>query len=103
MQMEKKTVWITGADRGVGFSLCEEFLRGGWRVFAGRFMPEWTALDTLKEKYPEALEILPLDVGSDDSVRAAAKATAARCGHVDLLVSCAGISGGDDPEETRAI
>ena len=44
MQMEKKTVWITGADRGVGFSLCEEFLRGGWRVFAGRFMPEWTAL-----------------------------------------------------------
>ena len=28
MQMEKKTVWITGADRGVGFSLCEEFLRG---------------------------------------------------------------------------
>ena len=77
MQMEKKTVWITGADRGVGFSLCEEFLRGGWHVFAGRFMPEWTALDTLKEKYPEALEILPLDVGSDDSVRAAAKATAA--------------------------
>ena len=103
MQMEKKTVWITGADRGVGFSLCEEFLRGGWRVFAGRFMPEWTALDTLKEKYPEALEILPLDVGSDDSVRAAAKATAARCGYVDLLVSCAGISGGDDPEKTRAI
>ena len=103
MQMEKKTVWITGADRGVGFSLCEEFLRGGWHVFAGRFMPEWTALDTLKEKYPEALEILPLDVGSDDSVRAAAKATAARCGHVDLLVSCAGSAGGDDPEKTRAI
>ena len=63
MQMEKKTVWITGADRGVGFSLCEEFLRGGWRVFAGRFMPEWTALDTLKEKYPEALEILPIRCG----------------------------------------
>ena len=49
--MERKTVWITGADRGVGFSLCEKFLEGGWHVFAGQFMPEWPALDALREKY----------------------------------------------------
>ena len=36
-------------------------------------------------------------------MRAAAEATAARCDHIDLLVSRAGISGGDDPEKTRAI
>ena len=46
----------------MGFAL-REILEGGWHVFAGQFMPEWLALDALREKYPDALEILPLDVG----------------------------------------
>lgn len=98
-----KTVLITGADRGVGYSLCECFLTGGWRVLAGQFMPEWPQLAELKEKNPEALEIISLDVGSTASVQAAAKTAAALCDHIDLLVSCAGIAGGDDYAKTRAI
>ncbi len=33
----KKTVMITGADRGVGFAMCRLFAEAGWQVFAGRF------------------------------------------------------------------
>ena len=35
-----KAVVITGADRGIGYALCEEFLSGGYRVFAGQFLPD---------------------------------------------------------------
>ena len=91
-----KTVMITGADRGVGHALCEQFLMGGWHVLAGQFMPEWPQLGELKQKYPDALDIIPLDVGSTESVQAAAKAAGELADHVDLLVCCAGISRGDE-------
>ena len=98
-----KTVVITGADRGVGYALCERFLEGGWHVIAGQFMPDWPQLMALKEKSPEQLAVLPLDVGSTASVESATAQTAKLCAHVDLLVSCAGIAGGDTYEKTRAI
>ncbi|MGN0478402.1 MAG: SDR family NAD(P)-dependent oxidoreductase [Hominenteromicrobium sp.] len=98
-----KTVFITGADRGVGYALCERFLEGGWHVIAGQFMPDWPQLAALKAKNPERLDVLALDVGSTQSVESAAAQTAGLCDHVDLLVSCAGIAGGDDYEQTRAI
>lgn len=91
-----KTVFVTGADRGVGFCLCEEFLRDGWRVIAGQFMPDWPELAALQKNYPNTLYILPLDVGSTESVQNAAAETAKITGCVDLLVSCAGISRGPD-------
>ena len=47
-----ENVFITGADRGVGFALCEEFAAHGFRVLAGQYMPEWGALAELAEKYP---------------------------------------------------
>lgn len=98
-----KTVLITGADRGVGYALCECFLAGGWFVMAGQFMPEWTQLAELKEKNPEMLELIPLDVGSTASVQAAAERVAELCDHLDMLVSNAGIARGDDFERVRGI
>ncbi len=89
-----KTVVITGADRGVGFGLVERFLQLGWRVFAGQFMPQWPELAQLREGHPKRLILLPLDVASDDSVRAAAKAVRGQTCRVDLLINNAGISGG---------
>lgn len=91
-----KTVMITGADRGVGYALCECFLNGGWHVLAGQFMPEWPQLSELKAKYADRLDIIPLDVGDTASVQAAAVAAKELVDHVDLLVSCAGISRGDE-------
>lgn len=47
--------------------------------------------------------MIPLDVGKTESVQAAAEASAALCDHIDLLVSCAGISGGETYEKMRAV
>lgn len=68
-----KNVFITGADRGIGFALCRCFLDNGWQVFAGRFMQDWPQLDRLKEEYGERLSLINLDVGSQKSVSQAAK------------------------------
>ena len=94
-----KSVLITGADRGVGYCLCECFLSGGWRVYAGQYMPDWPWLDKLKALHPDRLTLLPLDVGSDESVRQAAR----QVEQLDMLVSNAGIFGGDDEAAVRSV
>ena len=50
-----KTVLITGADRGIGYSLCECFIEGGWYVIAGQYMPEWPQLSALAENIRSSL------------------------------------------------
>ena len=93
-----KTVFLTGADRGIGSALCGEFLRAGYRVFAGQFMPEWPELDRLQEAFPSLLTPIPLDVGKDASVRAAAETAGSLTETVDLLVHVAGVIGDDSRE-----
>lgn len=88
-----RTVMITGADRGLGFSLCKRFLELGDRVIGGRYMKEWKELDGLKEIYGERLMLVPLDIGSTDSVRQAAGMAKALTDSVDILINCAGIDG----------
>lgn len=86
-----QSVLITGADRGIGFSLCRLFLENGWQVFAGRFMKEWAELDSLKNEYPENLFLIPLDVGDMESVKQAFSLVAEQISCLDMLVNCAGI------------
>ena len=98
-----KTVFITGADRGVGFALCEQFIEIGYLVFAGQYMPEWPALDQLKQKCPQQLYIVPLDVRSADSVLKAAELTRGYAETIDILINCAGIYGDDQQEAFKDI
>ena len=86
-----KSVFITGADRGIGFALCRCFLKNGWLVFAGRYMEDWPELDGLKKEYGESLSLVNLDVGSRKSVSEAAKTVGERVTCLDMLVNCAGI------------
>ena len=69
----ERTVFVTGGDRGLGFALCAGLLEEGWQVFAGQYMPEWPDLSALAGQYPQALHIIPLDVSSMESARAAAR------------------------------
>jgi NAD(P)-dependent dehydrogenase (short-subunit alcohol dehydrogenase family) len=91
---------ITGADRGLGFALTEGLIKEGWVVFAGQYMPAWTQLAALCEKFPDHLHIIPLDVSSSESVQAAARAVAEKTDHIDLLINNAGIT---SPANTRPI
>lgn len=84
-------VVITGADRGIGFALCETFVQKGYTVYAGQFMPQWPQLAQLKTQYPERLHVVPLNVGEDQSVREAARLIGAMTDHIDYLINCAGI------------
>jgi len=85
-------VIITGADRGLGFSLCREFLERGWTVFAGKFLQDYKLLEQEQEKNP-ALHILPLDVGSTDSIAKAYAAVAKETDSLDMLISNAALMG----------
>ena len=99
-----KSVFITGADRGIGFALCKCFLDNGWQVFAGRFMKDWTELDTLKEEYGSNLFTVDLDVGSQESVNEAAKTVGEKIDCLDMLVNCAGIfQNGSDKTTVRCL
>ena len=86
-----KSVFITGADRGIGFALCRCFLKDGWLVFAGRYMRDWTELDELKREYGGSLSLVNLDVGNRKSVSEAAKTVSEQIDCLDMLVNCAGI------------
>jgi NAD(P)-dependent dehydrogenase (short-subunit alcohol dehydrogenase family) len=94
------TVFITGADRGLGFALCAEMLKQDWQVFAGQHMPEWPDLSALAAQYPKTLHIVPLEVRSVESVKAAAKDVAELTNHLDVLINNAGVH---SPTTLRAI
>lgn len=87
-----RTVVITGADRGVGFALCQCFAKGGWRIFAGQFMPEWKELENLKKVYGDQLILIPMDVGNTESVKKAVELIAQETESIDMIINCAGIS-----------
>jgi NAD(P)-dependent dehydrogenase (short-subunit alcohol dehydrogenase family) len=90
-EMMASNAFITGADRGLGYALSEELLKRGWRVYAGQYDHNWPQLGELADKYPDRLHIIPLDVASSDSTRAAAELVSATTDHIDLLVNNAGV------------
>lgn len=89
-------VYITGTDRGLGLALAAKFLEHGYQVFAGVYGIDRSGIGALKTQYSDQLEIVPLDIGSDESVAAAAKAIAAHTNSLDILVNNAAVIGQKD-------
>lgn len=85
-----RTVFVTGADAGLGIAFVHVFLREGWRVVAGRYAGPGE-LDTLADTTVR-LSVVPLDVSSMESVRAAAQAVLSWTAGLDLLINNAGIN-----------
>jgi NAD(P)-dependent dehydrogenase (short-subunit alcohol dehydrogenase family) len=96
-------VYITGTDRGLGLALATIFLKHGYEVFAGQFGIDPRGLAALKEQYGAQLEIVPLDVGSDESVTAAAERVASKTDCLDVLINNAAIIGQKDAPVTDAL
>lgn len=86
------SVIITGADRGLGLSLCKEYLNRGWVVFAGKFMEDYNLIENLQCENP-ALNILRIDMGSAKSISAAAYAAAEKVSVIDMVISNAALMG----------
>lgn len=90
---------ITGADRGLGLSLCHALLARGERVYAGQFMPHWPQLNALLAQYPKALKLLPLDVADGASVSAAVlQLEATLSAPLDVVIHNAGVLPGKEGE-----
>lgn len=82
------TAVITGTNRGIGLELARQYLADGWTVYAltRSSSPELDALAGSGD-----LEIIPTDLTSDDSLKAAVDSI--RDDAVDLLINNAGTMG----------
>lgn len=93
-----KTALVTGTSSGIGFATALHLARNGYRVFAG--MRNLTKAQPLRDAAAGLeLEVVELDVTSDDSV-GAAFAAVHRGGPLDVLVNNAGIGGATPLEFT---
>jgi NAD(P)-dependent dehydrogenase (short-subunit alcohol dehydrogenase family) len=87
-------VVVTGTSTGIGQATAITLARGGHTVFAGmRNLDRGGELRefTSREKLP--INIVPLDVDSDNSVEDAFKQILSEKGQIDVLVNNAGIGG----------
>src|SRR5215470_4054033 len=76
----QRVVLITGASSGVGQSTARLLSQKGYRVFG-------TARNPASAEAIPTVEMLALDVRSDDSVAACVKAVADEAGRIDVLVN----------------
>lgn len=83
-----KTVALTGASRGIGLAIAEQFLAAGWRVYC--LVRSEAAVAPLTKKGDA--RFVAFDASSTESVVAAAKTVLAAGGSLDALVNNAGIA-----------
>jgi NAD(P)-dependent dehydrogenase (short-subunit alcohol dehydrogenase family) len=87
-----QTILITGANRGIGLALTAELLNEGNYVLAtARNRARATDLKRLRAGQEGLLEMLKLEVTSEDSVNAAAKAASSLTSGIDVLVNNAAV------------
>jgi NAD(P)-dependent dehydrogenase (short-subunit alcohol dehydrogenase family) len=84
------SVIVTGADRGLGLSLCKEYLNRGWTVFAGKYLDDYSLLEELSAKQ-ENLHIIKLDMGCPDSIAAARNSLLKVTDSLDMFISNAAL------------
>ncbi|MBQ9642643.1 MAG: SDR family NAD(P)-dependent oxidoreductase [Lachnospiraceae bacterium] len=84
---------VTGADHGVGLSLAAQLAQRGYYVTACRYDEKETAIDELAAAYPGQMQVITLDIGSDESVREMARKVLESTPCLDLLINDAGILG----------
>ena len=84
MRLGGKVALVTGAASGIGYAVAVLFAREGAMVFAS---------DTVSPEtpYPEGVEALTLDIGSEADWETAIDTLIERSGRLDVLVNNAGI------------
>lgn len=84
-------IFISGADRGLGFGLTKKLLEVGHIVFAGQYLHSCDELETLGKTFKNQLHIIPLDVSDTESVLNARELVYKTTEKLDVLISNAGI------------
>jgi len=98
-----KTIFATGASRGIGLEWTRQCLDRGYRLIATCRDPEGAGeLNALGDAHADRLEVLPLDVEDESSVNALFQQLDQRNEAIDLLFNNAGIMDWDDFKSVSA-
>lgn len=87
--MIKQTIFITGANRGMGFVLTEKLLELGYMVLAGCRV-ESDQLKALAKSHSE-LKIIPLEVTAEQSVIRAVNLVSREVTGLDIIINNAAV------------
>ncbi len=88
--MNRKTVIITGASRGIGYATACLFAERGWNV-AANYLNTPEPAQQLESKY-QNLIALRADISQKDQARQLVAATVERFGTVDVLINNAAVA-----------
>jgi NAD(P)-dependent dehydrogenase (short-subunit alcohol dehydrogenase family) len=95
----RQTILITGANRGIGLALTAELLKGGHDVLAATRSPEKARdLWKLRETHGESLEVLQMDVTSEESIKAEESNVDVLATKLDVLINNAAVFPEDGDE-----
>lgn len=96
--LQDRTALVTGANRGIGKSIVEEFLRNGAsKVYATA--RNTSSLEPLLSAYPDRVEALELDLNRPGTITAAAAVAT----DVDIVVNNAGVLYAAHPLSSEAV
>ncbi|KAG0645379.1 Short-chain dehydrogenase reductase tropE [Hyphodiscus hymeniophilus] len=93
----KSTVFITGADRGLGFETVKALLQSSnaHTIFIGALLirDAENAVKRAQSELPQTksnLEAVEIDIESDESIQSAFEKVSSKCGKLDTLINNAG-------------
>lgn len=94
MSKGRQIAWVTGGGSGIGLAGAEALAVGGWTVvISGRRLDTLsTAARQISDNTGERVDVLPVDVGRTEDVKAAATSILEKYGQIDLLVNNAGLN-----------
>jgi dehydrogenase/reductase SDR family member 7B len=101
MNVNEKTIWVTGASSGIGRALAVNLSRRGARLILSARSAE--RLEDCRHACtdPERHVVLPLDLTDTASLEKAAQRALQECGSIDILINNGGISQRSVVVETR--
>ena len=87
-----QTLFITGANRGIGLEFVRQYLHDGWRVIATCRLPDRAReLQALQQQYPQQLRLEALDIAHWAAIATLPDLLAGE--RIDLLINNAGVYG----------
>lgn len=87
-----KKMFITGANRGLGYVLTEEALKRGHTVFAGaRSLDSSARLSALQKTFAGKLFPVLVDVSDETSVQQAARTVSSHTNSLDVIINNAAV------------
>ncbi len=92
--LQGKVVWITGASRGIGAALAEEFARQGAHLLLSARAGDQVGLEQTRQRCmsPQLHHVIPFDLTKPEEIAVANRKALEVAGRIDILVNNAGMT-----------